>query len=143
MPVDTEALDRLSQLELEQYAGNLRAIQGEDRNIYERLFELPVIVKVIAERGTCEDELYDICVRAERNYVRFLDLRRDITRELAEKFDTPGQNLLTVLFNGIYVGESEDLLNFRKSRPEGIIYPTKGLGEKLAEITFISGYPEI
>lgn len=143
MQIDPQALDRLSQLELEQYAGNLRAIQGDDRTLYEQLFEIPVSVKLTAQKGICDDSLYEICVKAQGGHESFLDLRRTVTKELGKKFDTPGQNLLTISFNGIYVGDPEDLLNHRNGRPEGILYPTRGLGEKLAEVAFISGYPEI
>jgi len=45
--------------------------------------------------------------------------------------------LLTVLFDGIYIGDPEDLLNYRKDSQAKIWYPTKGLGEKVDGIEFI------
>ena len=143
MQIDPKTLDRLSQLDLEQYAGNFRAIQRNDNVLYNQLFEIPVNVRLTASRGVCENCLYDICVEAQGNHESFRDLRRKIDSSLAKRLESPRWQLLTVSFNGVYIGNPEDLLNFRKSRSEGIIYPTKGLGEKLAEVTFISGYPEI
>ena len=140
MELDAEALTRLSTLELEMYAGKLSALAGEDMKKATRLKQLPVRVKLVAERGVCEDSLYDICSEVEGQHASFHELRMRVIGKLARDLNSPSSpawNLLPVLFDGIYVGEPEDLLGFRKGRSEPL-YPTKGLGTKLADIEFIS-----
>lgn len=147
MIYDKGTLERLSNLELRQYAGNLNAISGEDATIYDMLVESPIKIKVTAQRGICEDELYDICLSLEGRHDRFIDVRHAIIESYIKKI-SPMQKmrdtgvaqspcLLSMLFDGIYVGDSEDLLNYRNNNQAGILYNTKGLGAKLAEVTFI------
>ena len=135
MEVDNQTLERLSNLTLEEYAGNLAAFEGDDAETYVKLMESPVEVKVTAQKGTCEDNLYEICLKAQGKYKRFLDLRRKITTELVEEIK--GFNLMSVLFDGIYVGEPEDLLNHRNDSQAEILYPVEGFGEKIAEVIFV------
>ena len=136
METNKQTLERLSNLDLRQYAGDLKAIQGDDRELYERLMRSPVEVHVTAQRGICDDLLYQILSTIEGTYERFEELRREVMFKLPK--NSPGWNLLSVLFDGIYVGEPEDLLNHRYNRPEGILYRTRGLGEKVVDITFLS-----
>lgn len=137
MQVDKEILERLSGLELKQYAGDLRAIEGEDRILYERLFELPVEVRIVAHVGVCGDRLYQICNKFQGRHRSFEELRHQVVARLSTEFAPPGWNRLSVLFDGMYVGEPEDLLNYKQGNREGILNPIKGLGEKIAKITFI------
>ena len=65
MKISSEALERLSGLGLRQYAGDLKAIKGGDRTLYNILMEKPVEVKIIAERGVCNDRLYDTCTELQ------------------------------------------------------------------------------
>ena len=58
-------------------------------------------------------------------------------RELLARSHSPGFSILTLIFYGIYVGDPEDLIIHRKGIKGRILYPTKGLGEKLAEVKFI------
>ncbi len=138
MRINDCTLERLSRLELKRYAGDLRALSGEDLRLYKELMISPVQVKVIIERGICEDAIYEICVKAEGEYNKFKDLRHKIIRELSRNAQAPGWDLLSVLSDGIYVGEMEDLLNYRYGNQTGILYPTKGLGEKIAQVIFIN-----
>ncbi|MBI4159360.1 hypothetical protein HY500_03840 [Candidatus Woesearchaeota archaeon] len=140
MNPDSQTLERLSYLNLMEYSGDLFAIRGEDRQLYSKLMESPVEMIVTAQPEVCVEEIYRICSGAVGGYRRFIDLRQRIMRELAAKFETPGWCLLSVLFNGIFVGEPEDLLNHRNGNPSRVLYPTKGLGAKIAELSFLNYY---
>ena len=71
-------------------------------------------------------------------YGRFLDVRNEVHRDFMESAHPQLCPVapVSILVSGIFVGEPEDLLNFRKNRGT-IMYPTKGLGEKLADIRFL------
>jgi|SRR3989338_4510316 len=143
MNSDSQTLERLSDLDLRQYSGDLSAIRGEDRQLHARLMESPVEMRVTAQPEVCVEELYRICLSAIGRYPKFIDLRQMIMGELAAKFETSGWNLLSILFNGIFVGEPKDLLNHRNGNPSRVLYPTKGLGAKIAELRFLDYYPKV
>lgn len=132
-----EALQTMSKLLLKFYSGNLSAFEGSCGKVVEQLRKRPIEVKVIAKKGVCEDRLYEICQAAQGKYEKFSDLTGKITEALAKGSARPDWNLLSVLFDGIYIGEPEDLLNYRSSELDGVIYPTKGLGEKISQIKFL------
>jgi len=129
-----DTLKRLEGLELDSYAGNLEALQ-KDREEYVGLTEQPVEVKIVGAPGVCEAWLYNICSGAEGQYERFIELRERVQGELLKFAKGPGWNLLTVGFTGIYVGEPEDLHNLRNGG--NILYQTRGLGRKMADVTFL------
>lgn len=147
MQIDYQTLERLSNLELRQYTGDLTAIVADDRVLYNELMESPVEVRVTAQRGLCEGGLYEICLSVQGRHKRFVDVRHAVinkyTRDMKpfEKMVDAGKVqspcLLTVLFDGIYVGDSEDLFTYRNGVSGRIWYPTKGLGEKIAEIVWV------
>lgn len=141
MNIDSKTLERLSNLELRQYAGELNAIVGKDRILFEELNESSVEVVMIAPREICDDRLYDICLSMHKKHEMFFMLRHRILDKLSKKYEELKAHLLTVLFDGIYVGEPEDLFNYRNGRQTRILYPTKGLGSKLADVTFIDAHP--
>lgn len=126
MVIDDDTLARLSLLDLYQYAGDL--ILGENRKLYDELLELPVEVRVTAQRGICEGIFYEICLNAQGKYRRFGDLKKRIVQR---------SNLLSVLFNGIYIGEPKDLLNLRRGNQARILHPMEGLGQKIADLKFL------
>jgi len=132
-----EVLKRLSMLDLKRYAGNLNVLKKDDARLYEQLMTSPVNVKVVADKGICEDKLHEICQRSQGKHETFRSLRQKIEDQLFKIQHSLGWNLLTVSFDGIFVGEPEDLLNHRDGRQEGIMYPIKGLGEKIAEVEFV------
>jgi len=136
MKFDSQTLERLSLLDLRQYSGDLTAIGEEDRKLSNWLFELPVVVLATAQREVCEDPLYNICFGAQGEYSHFFNVRQRVMQELSRLANGPGWNLLSVLFDGIYVGDPEDLLYHRCGEQKRILHTTKGLGEKLAEVTF-------
>lgn len=136
--ITSETLERLSNLDLQQYAGNLEALRETDRLIYERLMHSPVEVKVTAQREGVDRGLYEACLELQGSCVKFEELRRKAMMMLSRRSHSPvGWNLLSVLFNGIYIGDPEDLLNYRTGRQEGILYPVEGLGKKVAEVRFV------
>jgi len=140
--IDASTLDRLNNLELEQYAGNLNAFTKEDLIMRERLAATPIDVKMIEPRGVCDDELYDICSPFEGRQETFASLRQGIVDRLRREIEPIlpffQWNLLTVLFDGVYVGEPEDLLDYRKGNEQGILPPIEGLGKKIADIKFLT-----
>jgi len=136
-PITQKDLEKLSQLELELYAGNLRAFKGEDIKKRAILLNLPVKVEVTAGRGICDDTLYEICLKLRGKHKTFSDLRIKATDYCLQYFRYKIEwNLLSVLFDGIYAGEPEDLLNYRRGEGE-IFYPIKGLGRKIADILYL------
>ncbi|MEN9626272.1 MAG: hypothetical protein RL557_600 [archaeon] len=141
MAVDHGTLERLSNLDLRVYVGDTNAIRGEDKRLYEQLMQTSVEVIMpseagMSQQGTCEEPLYQICLGAQGVYNAFIDARQHVMGKLLREISGPGFNLLSILFEGIYVGEPEDLLNYRNGNSAGIRYPTKGLGNKLAAIRF-------
>ncbi|MDI6721437.1 MAG: hypothetical protein QMD85_03535 [Candidatus Aenigmarchaeota archaeon] len=147
MKIDRQGLARLSNLELRQYAGDLNAISGADRRMYNELMESLAEMRLTADRGLCDDGLYEICASAQGWYEKFEDLRRAIVgrytkdanpfQKMADTGTVQSPCLLSVLFDGVYVGDMEDLLNYRDGTPSGIFYPVQGLGEKIAEVEFL------
>jgi len=136
MQVSDETLKRLSHLDLKQYAGDLRAITGDDREIYEQLMSSPIDVRVTKNRVICATKLYDICCDLEGAHDEFRILRRIATDRLMKEFSGLGRNLLSVLFHGIYIGEAGDLLNNWEENRKRILYPTRGFSQRVAEISF-------
>ena len=138
MRIDRKTLERLAYLDLKLYAGDLGAFIKEDYELREALMVSPVEVKLISARDICDDSLYTVVERFVGRYEKFQDLRYGLTKELIATLPVPaGYNLLTSLFNGIYIGDPEDVLNFRLQRGDKIMYPVKGLGEKLADVIFL------
>lgn len=137
MQIDSKELRRLSNLEISRYAGQLDAIRGKDEILVGLLAETPVEVVMVAEEGVCNGTLYNICKRRTGRHKSFALLRGEVIGELAQRFEPPCWNLLSVLFDGIYVGEPEDLYNLRAGEPQGVIYNLKGLGTKLADVKFL------
>ena len=108
MDLNEELLQKLSDLELELYSANISDL-GELDYLRENLLNTPVEMKVTAEKGICEDQLYDICLKYQGEHDSLATLRLSIANELANQFAPPGWNMLSVLFDGVYVGDPEDL----------------------------------
>lgn len=138
--IDDETLERLSNLELKQYAGDLTTIIEEDKALYEKLLRSPIEIKMIAPKGVCDDRLYEICFSVAGYHERFGIARIKLINNYAKETGNPDKFcLLSMLVNGIYVGHPLDLLNHRNNNPQKIIYPIKGVGQKIAEINFLIG----
>ncbi len=137
MPIDVRELRRLSNLELSKYAGELDALEGDDEMLVAILACSPLETKVVADKGICDAKLYKIGLQVQGEYETFAELRRKVMDKLSQTFQPPAWNLLSVLFDGIYIGEPEDLYNFRAGESQGIIYHIKGLGTKLADVRFL------
>ena len=136
MITDEDTIKRISELALQVHAGNLQALAGRDLEIYCRLSKLPVSVKITTRKGTCEDLVYDICFKAQGRYESFHYLKGKINGEVADIMNHPTARLLTVLPDGIFVGEARDLKDFRRDPKAKLVYPIVGVGEKLAEVWF-------
>jgi len=147
--IDAKTLRDLSALQLDVYAGNIGKIFGEDGIIEKKLTETPVRAKVIAQEKDCDAGLYRVGLEIQGEYKSFKELRRAVVRHLQQLPSVPGSrvpglnipispewNLISVLFDGIYIGEPEDLLN-HWTGTGNIFTDIKGLGEKLAEIEFL------
>ena len=134
MEITPSTLAVVSNLELRRYAGDLEAIDEYHQTLLNELSQLPVRVEITAPRGICEDELYGLVLRTHASYQRFSDLRIEVCDN---SLNSRAIIMLSVLFDGIYVGEPEDLLHFRRGERREIMYPTKGLGAKLADVRFI------
>ena len=130
-------LRRLSNLEISRYAGELDSIQGEDGRLVELLARTPVEMTMIAESGVCDEKLYEICRKKVGRHDSFALLREKIVCDLAERLEPPAWNLLSVLLDGIYVGDPEDVYNLRSGEPNQVMYNLKGIGTKLAEVRFV------
>ena len=138
MEIETQTLSRLSHLELRQYAGELNAIAGEDTRLFGSLLSSPVEVTVAAEKGICDDRFYEICLKSQGKYGKFVDVRHKVTQDLSAQSTNPNcWNLLTVLFDGVYVGDPEDVLYWRENQKKKILFPIQGLGKKVAEVKFV------
>jgi len=136
MPTNQE-LEELSNLELEVYAGRIELAETPQYRKLEALFEVPVSMKVIAPPEVCEPHLYRIARALEGRHSTFAELRQKTNEALFNKQgNILGWNILSVLASGVYVGEMEDIRNYRNNSSQ-ILYPTRGLGTKVAEINFL------
>jgi len=81
MQIYKQLLNRLSNLELNRYAGDLNALAGKDLALYNKLMESPVEVRVIAQRGICEDELYEICLSVQGKHKQFVNVRDGVIKK--------------------------------------------------------------
>jgi len=142
MDIDDATLERLGMLELQQYAGDINAIQGSDKGLLESLMSSPVRIELIAQDGICEEELYEVALGIQGEHHDFKVAREEMISsygqiELAQRHTSPC--LLTAIVSGIYVGDPEDLFIFRKKEGGDFLYPSKGPGEKIAKVHFL--YP--
>ncbi|MDD5193048.1 MAG: hypothetical protein PHF67_00520 [Candidatus Nanoarchaeia archaeon] len=137
MKIEPKELRRLSNLELSIFSGENLALEEWDLIHARALYQTPVEVTMIAEEGICDRGLYRLCLYFEGEHDTFAGLRVDISERLAQTFQPPNWMKLTVIFDGIYVGNPEDIYNSRAGQPELIQCPMKGLGTKLADITFL------
>lgn len=134
MPVDTDVLEDLSREELEVYSGNSSARTPESRKRWESLMCSPVRMKVCAGRDECDENLWDLCLRMQGRHEQFMDLRVKINDELMKRYP---QFMLTVVFDGVYIGEPEDLRNLRAENGQRVMYEVKGFGRKVGDIEFV------
>lgn len=136
--INYKTLKRLGDLELRRYAGDLTTIIEEDRALYEKLLRSPIEIKMTAPKGICDDKLYEICSSVVGKHERFSIARIKLINNYAkETGELDKLCLLSMLVNGIYIGHPLDLLNYKNNKPQEIIYPIKGLGQKIAEINFL------
>src|SRR3989344_8646168 len=126
---DDLTLRRLSNLELRQYAGDLDALMGDNRNLFEKIARDPVSVRLIVEDGDINPDFYAVIKDLEGKYPSFIELRRKTIKLLATRFDGLGWNSLTCLFDGVFIGEAEDLWFHREDRGTSM-YPVEDLGKK-------------
>ena len=141
MAVGNETIAKLSELSLEEYDGNLDAVlkQG-DKKTYENLMYSPVRITLNRQGDICEGRLYEIVASMSGEHTTFEHVRREMDNRLLQKLERIPSDwrLITVLFEGIYIGDPQDLLNHRLNNGEAISYPIKGFGEKIASIEFLS-----
>lgn len=148
MQIDQATIDCLSDLELELYTGNSFDGIKKEREIRNKLHRLPVRIKVNLGESFCDDLLYRICKGlASREFTTIQELKGrlgSLSMSVIPQLDTSNwvqkiaPTLFTTLFNGVYVGEPEDVYNHRKGNKSKIWHPVKGLGLKIAEIEFLS-----
>ena len=139
METDEKTLQRLSTLALTlRYKRDAEVMKEEDENLYHALLDSSVRVQVIADKNACEDSLYAICSSLQGTHEKFTDVRTLLGKQFYQaRRLTSEERLLSVLFDGIYVGHPEDLLQIRNGHDEEVLYPVKGLGEKMADIIFL------
>jgi hypothetical protein len=95
--ITQQDIDRLSALELITYATGKLPTNPHDLNLIAKLNSTPVKLKIVAERGVCDDELYRICEQAKGEHLSFSELRISVTDKLFQHFQRPGSILLSVL----------------------------------------------
>ena len=108
--------DELSDLELRAMDGQSDAFSVFQNPDYQRLFGSPVQVLPIGLDGVDVD-LARIVESIGGAHVRFEYVRHEVQSRLLERCrerGTPGWMALTVLFNGIYVGDASDILLVRR-----------------------------
>ena len=148
--MEFDKLEKLSNLELRKCVRDVNGVSKEDIDLYvelyNKLLKSPVEVNITAQRGLCEDHLYELCLSLQGRYKEFVysryklgELYREFMFKKLSENNNPGPCLVSVLFNGIYIGHYKDLLNYRKGNSEKLLYSTKGLGEKIAEVIFLDG----
>ena len=109
-----------------------------DRQKHDFLRFHPACIKDVVPPKEYDRRLYVICRTLQNNTMPFQNLRTK-TREHWLKIDprSPTPSILTILFDGVYVGDPEDVVLQRlQGHCESPQYPIDGLGKKIASIEF-------
>ena len=132
--MDTLVKEKLNKYELANYSGNFSELEKGYAEIYLRLVNSSVRVRLLDDVDA-DEGLIEICRKLEGRYEAFYMVREKAMEMLAEGKRKIGWNLLTVLFDGIYIGDPEDIWNLRNGKKP--LYSVDGLGKKIAEINFL------
>ncbi len=137
---DGEKLRKLSMIDLQAYAGDTVAqkICRKDQLFFHLRFNVPVQLKPIINISDCDAGLYNICVGLKNEYTNFDSVRKAVEEGLGKVVQDIPFDRLTVLFEGIFIGNPEDVLDQRTGKSE-VMYPMKGLGTKAVEVKFLEG----
>ncbi len=136
-----EELTRLSNLELEVYAtGSNEHIGLADLVLMEQLNQTRVAIHTNQVQGSCADILHKIGVTNGGIYPSFIQARQAIVASLVAHLQPPAWNMLSVVYDGIYVGDPEDMYEYRKAPISGSFtpaYQVVGFGIRLGEVIFL------
>lgn len=136
--MDAERIKFLSDLDLAIYAGEVDAITPRNIRLTSEPMNAPGEVRIVAEQGVCEEKLYRIISELTGRHEKFIYLKRAVVNSLMKQAAGPGWNFISVLFDGIYIGEPEDVYNHRKSSGNSSpVYFVRGFGVKIADVEFI------
>jgi hypothetical protein len=136
MNINPKTLEKLSAVTLLSYAGIPSALSLDERRIMNLLSKVPVVVNPLEFVEGFDNELYNIAFGLQGRHDNLMDLRASADHALMDRYPGPGFRRLSILFDGIYLGEPEDLLNFRKGNPREVMYEIRGLGSKVSDIIF-------
>jgi len=110
METNPEVLRRLDDLELQRYAGEIKTFPDREESLYQELMMSPVKVKVTAPIEVCAARFYQFCLNVQGEYDDFKQVRLKVSQESMQEFD---RMALSVLFEGIYEGDPEDVMCVR------------------------------
>jgi hypothetical protein len=110
-------------------------VDANSQKLMNNLYTLPVNVNVVADTESFDPDLHLVLLDLKSLYPTYVDLRRDVSDRCLNAFKV---DMLSVLYDGIYAGNPEDLYNFREGNNTEIEHPVEGLGLKLADINFES-----
>jgi len=144
MQITRELLDKLSYLHLKEYAKQIDKLDRVMELFNSALMNRSVNVKKVMPIDYCDRGLYGLALEAQRDgpFMNFAEMRTffhtGLSRVYAEPLPSPLPPYirLSILPNGIWVGQPDDLLAYLEERREDIKHNEKGLGKKLAEVIF-------
>ncbi|MBI3334088.1 hypothetical protein HYZ97_01250 [Candidatus Pacearchaeota archaeon] len=140
MELSSGEIEQVNKSILDMYTGRIEIerLPKEFLPIFERMHKLPVNM-ALAESIGIDSRLVKL-IRANQGIHSSYDkLKCKLNVKLMDLFPGPGFTRLTMLYNGVYVGEPEDFLAYLEDRSEDILYPLEGLGKKVGDVVFIDG----
>ena len=73
--MEIDKLEKLSNLELRKCVRDVNGVSKEDIDLYvelyNKLLKSPVEVNITAQRGLCEDHLYELCLSLQGRYKEY------------------------------------------------------------------------
>ena len=133
--MDPLTLDELSMFQLKRYNRETPKITPKGQQQYDALERSPVRVSITSDQEICDSDIYNACLQVQGHHLSFSQLREKLSTILSEAKEIPDPEILTVLFEGIFIGNPQNLEIYMTT--DNPLPPTpRGLGKKLAEIDF-------
>jgi hypothetical protein len=138
MQITKDLLNKLGYLHLVSYNGKPVDLDQIEDVIHQALIKQPLNVRAV-HGVECDPALLNVVQEVEKKgeYSKFFDMKEDIVTGLnGITSPVPFHHRLSVLPNGIFIGEPYDIIAQISNQEERIRFPEKGLGFRLGEVVF-------
>ena len=138
MVSETLTLRLLAQKELAIYAGSNP--QDCYINVLGALWHAPITISINKLPSHLSQDIKEYLPSLARRHEHFMDARKSLLHFLAARQNpncpNPGYNCVSMLVNGIFDAEPEDLFAMWENRQKDILYASHAKGDKIADVTF-------